>query len=92
MAVIKHSLEAKSSVQCMNIDEWDKYCQPLLDAPYHADYAAIHHRIGEKTCQTKQQDCCIAHEWKTPIEDRQPYERRLEDRRDIELYSIHESS
>ena len=76
----------------ININEWDKYCQPLLDAPYIADSAAIRHRIGEKTCQTKQQERCIAHAWKTPVEYWQPYEWRREDRRDIELYSIHKSS
>ena len=61
MAVVKHSLDVRSSVQCMNVHEWDKYCQPILDAPYNVDCAAIHHHIDEKTCQTKQQDCCITH-------------------------------
>ena len=53
MVVIKHSLDVRSSVQCMNVNEWDKHCQPLLDAPYNADYAAIHHCIGEKNLPNK---------------------------------------
>jgi len=50
MAVIKHGLDARSSVQCMNVDEWDKYCQLVLDTPYHADCATIHRHIGKQTC------------------------------------------
>ena len=53
MAVVKHTLDVRSSVQCMNVNEWDKYCQPILDAPYNVDCAASQHHIGEQNLPNK---------------------------------------